>query len=117
MHELFALPRLVFVWPYGAHARMRCAGAAALLSGARAACTAATGFAGVAALAIAESSAIEARAAHTGCVLCRGLYLSGATVPMRDFDAWVQLSCPAGRVLRAQLPPDSQVWRRWQLLS
>jgi hypothetical protein len=71
----------------------------------------------VAALAIAESSATEARAAHTGCVLCRGLDLSGATVPLRDFDAWVQLSCPAGRVLRAQLPPDSQVWRRWQLLS
>jgi hypothetical protein len=80
VHELFALPRLVFVLPYGAHARMRCAGAAALLSGARAACTAATGFAGVAALAIAELSTTEALAARTSYQLLRGLHLAAAAV-------------------------------------
>ena len=69
----------------------------------------------MAALAIAELSATEARAARTGCVLCRGLFLSGATVPMRDFDAWVQLSCPAGRVLRAQLPYQ-MCWLRCRYL-
>ena len=31
---------------------------------------------------------------------------------MHGGEAWVQLACPAGRVLRAQLPPDSQMWRR-----
>jgi len=39
-----------------------------------------------------------------------------AIVRMLDFDAWVQLCCSAGRVLRAQLPPDcSQVLRHWAI--
>ena len=69
------------------------------------------------ALAIAESGTTEARAARTSCVLCRGLFALGAAVFVRDFDARVQLACSAGRVLRAQLPPDSQMWRRRQLPS
>ena len=36
-------------------------------------------------------------------------------VLMRYRDAWVQRRCPAGCMLCAQLPLDSQVWRRWQL--
>jgi len=80
-------------------------------------CTAATGFTGVTALAIAELSTTGACAARAIRLPCRGLFSFGAAVFMRDFDAWMQLSCSAGRVLRAQLPPDSQVWRRWQLPS
>jgi len=105
----FAAPRLVFTWPFGACARSRCVGAAALLSGARAVCTAATGFAGVTALAIAELSTTGALAARVIRLLCRGLFSCGPTVLMRDRDAWVQRRCSAGRVLCAQLPPDSQV--------
>ena len=88
-------------------------------SAGRAACTAATAFAGVAAQAIAELSTTEAYAyaARAMRVLCRGLLLCGATVFMHGFNAWMPLSCPAGRVLRAQLPPHSQAWRRRQLPS
>jgi hypothetical protein len=84
-------------------------------AGAHAACTAASGFAGVTALEIAELSTTEAFAARTIRLPCRVLFLRGATVLMRDRDAWVQQRCSAGRVLCAQLPADSQVWRRWQL--
>ena len=72
--ELFALPRLVFVLPYGVCTRSRCVGAAALLSGVRAVCTAAIGFTGVTALAIAELSTTETFAARMSCLLCRGLF-------------------------------------------
>ena len=109
MHELFGPPRLIFMWPYGACARSRCVGAAALLSGARAVCTAASGFAGVAALAIAELSTTGALAARVIRLLCRGLLSCGPTVHVRDRDAWVQRRCSAGCVLCAQLLPDSQV--------
>jgi len=71
----------------------------------------------VAAAAIAKLSTTEACAARAIRLLRSGLFSFGAVVFMRDFDAWVQLSCPAGRVLRAQLPPGSQVWQRWQLLG
>ena len=74
-HGLFALPRLACVRSYGDHARLRCAGAAALLSGARAVCTAAISFARMATLAIAGLSTAEACAARTSCLLCRGLFL------------------------------------------
>ena len=83
--------------------------AAALLSGTRAVCTAATGFAGVTALAIAELITTEAIVARTSCLLCRGLLSCLPIVLMRDRDAWVQQRCSAGRVLCAQLPADSQV--------
>ena len=109
VHELFALPRLVFVRPCGVCTRSRCVGAAALLSGARAVRTAATGFAGVTALAIAELSTTEAFAACMSCLLCRGLFSCGPAVFVHDRDAWVQRHCSAGRVLCAQPPPDSQV--------
>ena len=66
---------------------------------------------------IAELSTTEAFATRTIRLPCRVLFLRGATVLMRDRDAWVQRRCSAGRVLCAQLPADSQVWRRWQLLS
>ena len=49
----------------------QCAGAILLFSGARAACTAATGFADVAALAIAELSTTEAYAARKVRLLWR----------------------------------------------
>ena len=55
-HELCAVPRLVFARSYGVYARFWCENAAQLFSGARALCTAATGFAGVAVLPIAELS-------------------------------------------------------------
>jgi hypothetical protein len=71
----------------------------------------------VAALAIAELSTTEALAARTIRLLRRVLFLRGPAVLMHDGDALVQRHCPAGRVLCAQLPPDSQVWRRWQLLN
>jgi hypothetical protein len=90
-------------------------GAAALLSGAHDVCTAAAGFAGVTALAIAELSATEAFAACMSCLLCRGLFPCGPAVFIHDDDAWVQRCCSAGRMMCAQLPLDSQVWRRWQL--
>ena len=111
------MPRLVFARSYGVYARFWCVNAAQLFSGARALCTAATGFAGVAALAIAGLSTTEAWAARAIRLLRSGLFSFGAVVFMRDFDAWVQLSCPAGRVLRAQLPPHSQAWRHRQLPS
>ena len=44
------------------------------------------------------------------CLLCRGLFSCAATVLERDQDAWVQRRCPAGCMLCAQLPLDSQVW-------
>jgi len=116
-HDPLALPRLIFVRCHGASARFRCVSAALLLSGARAACTAATGFADVAALAIAELSTTEAFAARTIRLLCRGLFSCVAMVHVCDSDAWVQLCCSAGRLLRAQLPPDSQMWRCRQLPS
>ena len=92
-------------------------GAAALLGGAYDAHTAAAGFAGVTALGIAELSATEAFAACMSCLLCRGLFPCGPAVFEHDDDAWVQQLCSAGRMMCAQLPLDSQVWRRWQLLN
>ena len=115
MHELFALPRLVFVRPYNACARSWCVGAATLLGGAYGVCAAAAGFAGVTALAIAELSTTEAFAACMSCLLRRGLFLRAALVYERDQDAWMQQRCPAGCMLCAQLPLDSPVWRHWQL--
>jgi hypothetical protein len=88
-------------------------GAAALPVGLHAVCTAATGITAV--VAIAELSTTAAFAARTIRLPCRVLFLRGATVLMRDRDAWVQQRCSAGRVLCAQLPADSQVWRRRQL--
>ena len=67
----------------------------------------------VTALAIAEFSTTGALAANVTRLLRRGLLSCCRTVPMRDRDARVQRRCSAGRVLCAQLPPDSQVWRRW----
>jgi hypothetical protein len=90
-------------------------GAAALLSGAHDVCTAAAGFAGVAALAIAELSTTETFAACTICLLCRGLFSCGHAVFVHDDDVWVHRRCSVGRMMCAQLPLDSQVWRRWQL--
>ena len=90
-------------------------GAAALLSGTHDVCTASAGFAGLAALAIAELSTTEAIAACTSCLLFRGLFWCGPAVFVYDGDAWVQRGCSAGRMMCAQLPLDSQVWRRWQL--
>ena len=96
----------------------QCAGAVLLFSGARAVCTAATGFADVAALAFAElSTTTETFAARPIRLLCCGLFSCVAIVHLHDSDAWVQRCCSAGRVLRAQLPPDSQIWRCWQLPS
>ena len=103
------MPRLVFVWHCSTYARWRCVGTVALLSGVRAVCTAASEFAGVAALAIAELSTTGALAARVIRLLCRGLLSRGPTVHVRDRDAWVQRRCSAGRVLCAQLPADSQV--------
>jgi len=107
--ELFALPRLVFVLPCGVCTRSRCVGAAALLSGVLAVCTAATGFAGVTALAIAELSTTEAFAARMSCLLCRGLFSCCPAVFVCDRDAWVQRRFSVGRMMCAQLPLDSQV--------
>ena len=84
-------------------------GAAALLSGAHDVCTAAAGFAGVTALAIAELSTTEAIAARASCLLCRGLFSCGPAVFAHDDDAWVQRRCSVGRMMCAQLPLDSQV--------
>ena len=84
-------------------------GAAALLGGAYDACAPAAGFAGVAALPMAELSATEAFAACMSCLLCRGLFSCGPAVFEHDDDAWVQLRCLAGRMMCAQLPLDSQV--------
>ena len=109
VHELFALPRLVFVRPCGVCTRWRCVGAALLLSGPHDVCTAAAGFAGVTALAIAELSTTEAFAACTSCLLCRGLFSCAATVLVRDRDAWVQRRCSVGRMMCAQPLLDSQV--------
>jgi hypothetical protein len=71
--------------------------------------------AAAAALAIAELSTTEAFAARANCLLCRGLLSSDPTVRVRDRDAWVQQCCSVGHMMCAQLPLDSQVWRRWQL--
>ena len=98
-------------------AASRCVGAALLFSGARAVCTAGTGSTDVAALAVAELSTTEACAVRAIRLLCRGLFSCVAMVRVCDANAWVQLCCSAGRVLRAQLAPDSQMWRRWQLPS
>jgi hypothetical protein len=69
----------------------------------------------VAALAIAELSTTEAITACTSCLLCHGLFSCGPAVFVHDNDAWVQRHCSAGLMMCAQLPLDSQVWRRWQL--
>ena len=42
-------------------------------------------------------------------LLCCGLFLRVAAVFVHDGDEWVRRRCSAGRVLCAQLPPDSQV--------
>jgi hypothetical protein len=54
-------------------------------------------------------STTEAFAASMCCLLCRGLLSCGPAVFVHDSDVWVLRRCPAGCVLRAQLPPDSQV--------
>ena len=69
----------------------------------------------VTALAIAKFSTTEAFAARASCLLCHGLFSCGHAVFVHDSDAWVQRRCSAGRMICAQLPLDSQVWRRWQL--
>ena len=84
-------------------------GAAALLGGAYDVCTAAAGFAGVTAMAIAELSTTEAIAARATCLLCRGLYSCDPAVFVHDRNAWVQRRCSVGRMMCAQLPLDSQV--------
>jgi hypothetical protein len=63
----------------------------------------------VTALAISELSTTEAFVARQRCVLLPGLFFGGPMVLMRYRDAWVQRRCPAGCMLRAQLPLDSQV--------
>ena len=62
----------------------------------------AAGFAGVAALTIAELSTTETFAACTSCLLCRGLFSCGHAVFEPDDDAWLQRRCPAGRIMCAQ---------------
>ena len=84
-------------------------GCSFVLSGGHDVCTAAAGFAGVTALAIAELSTTEAFAACTSCLLCRGLFSCVPAVFVHDNDAWVQRRCSAGRMMCAQLPLDSQV--------
>ena len=86
-HDPFALPRLVLLRSYSAYARFRCVGAALLLNGARAVCTAATGFADVAALQLPSLSTTEAFAARTIRLLCRGLFSCVAMVHVRTSDA------------------------------
>ena len=63
----------------------------------------------VAALAIAELSTTEAFVACTSCLLCRGLFSCDPAVFAHDDNAWVLRHCPAGRMMCAQLPLDSQV--------
>jgi len=65
--------------------------------------------AAAAALAIAEFSTTEAFAACMSRLLCRGLFSCGPAVFVHDNDAWALRRCPAGCMLRAQLPLDSQV--------
>ena len=65
-------------------------------------CAAATGFAGMTALAIAGLSTTEACAARTSGLLCRGLLSYEATVAMHDRDARVQQCRSADRMLCAQ---------------
>jgi hypothetical protein len=72
VHELFALPRLVFVRSCGVYRTH-------------------------------EPFALPR------LVLCRHV------VFVHDYDAWVQRRCSVGRMMCAQLPLDSLVWRRWQL--
>ena len=56
-------------------------------------CTAATGFAGAAALAIAELSTTGTLAARVIRLLRGDLFLCGPAVPLRDYDARVQRRC------------------------
>ena len=66
-------------------------------------------------LAIAGLSSTGDFAACMSCLLCRGLFSCGPTVfVVHNHDAWVQQRCSAGRMMCAQLPPDSQMWWRWQ---
>ena len=60
-------------------------------------------------LAIAELSTTEAFAARVSCLLYRGLFSCDPTAFEHDTDAWVQRRCPAGCMLCAQLPLDSQM--------
>ena len=78
-------------------------GAAALLGGAYDAYTAAAGFAGVTALAIAELSTTGTFAACMSCLLCRGLFSCGRTMLERVGDAWMQQSCSVRHMLCAQV--------------
>jgi hypothetical protein len=89
----------------------------ALLGGAYDAHTAAAGFAGVAALAIAELSTTEAFAACTSCLLCRCLLSCGPSVCVFDNDVRLQRRCSLGRMMCVQVPLDLHVWWRWQLLN
>ena len=63
----------------------------------------------------AELSTTAAFAASTGCLLLRAVHKAASAVFVRDRDARVQQRCSLGRVLCAQLPPDSHMCRRWQL--
>ena len=100
---LFSCGPVVFVHDDHACVQWRCS------AGTHDVCTAAAGFAGVTALAIAELSTTEAFAACTSCLLCRGLFSCGPAVFVHDGDAWVQRRCSAGRMMGAQLPLNSQV--------
>jgi Pyruvate/2-oxoacid:ferredoxin oxidoreductase delta subunit len=60
-------------------------------------------------MAIAEFSTVGAFAACMSCLLCHGLFSCDPTVFMHDNDAYVQRRYPAGCMLCAQLPLDSQV--------
>jgi hypothetical protein len=82
-------------------------------AGRGAVCTAATGFAGVAALAIAELSTTGACTARMGCLLCRGLLSCEATMTIRDRLARVQQCRSADRMLCAQLHRLRWRWNRW----
>ena len=78
-------------------------------------CASAAAFAGVAALAIAELCTTEAFAACSRRLLRRGLPSGGPPARVYDSDARVQRRCSLGRMMCAQVPLHSQVWRRWQL--
>ena len=104
----FAVPRLVFVRGYGACTHFGCVGAALLFSGARAAYTAATGFTGVWRRwqLIAELSTPETHARSVCCAAAcfRALLWCRCAFPLRE----CSFAGSAGRVLCAQLAPDSQ---------
>ena len=57
----------------------------------------------------AELSTTEAFAASPGCLLLRAVHKAASAVFVRDRDARVQQRCSLGRVLCAQLPPDSHM--------